>query len=220
MAAKSKSKNGALLSPKHMNMAYGLGASVVILGALFKILHWELPLGGDLKLTGGTLLAVGLITEALIFALAAFEPIDEDIDWSLVFPELSGGDATNQDPEGLLSKKLDSMVREANLDAKLMSDLGDSIRSFGEAAQSMSPTADALDSTKKYGEQIAHAATQMESLNGVYQVQMEAANRQAALNDKVAENAEQLKTQMEHMANNLASLNSVYGGMLSAMNNK
>jgi hypothetical protein len=51
-------------------------------------------------------------------------------------------------------------------------------------------------------------------------VQMEAANRQAALNDKVAENAEQLKTQMEHMANNLASLNSVYGGMLSAMNNK
>jgi gliding motility-associated protein GldL len=220
MAAKSKSKKGALLSPKHMNMAYGLGASVVILGALFKILHWELPLGGDLKLSGGTLLAVGLITEALIFALAAFEPIDEDIDWSLVYPELSGGDATNQDPEGLLSKKLDSMLREANLDAKLMSDLGDSIRSFGEAAQSMSPTADALDSTKKYGEQIAHAATQMESLNGVYQVQMEAANRQAALNDKVAENAEQLKTQMEHMANNLASLNSVYVGMLSAMNNK
>jgi gliding motility-associated protein GldL len=220
MAAKSKSKKGALLSPKHMNMAYGLGASVVILGALFKILHWELPLGGDLKLSGGTLLAVGLITEALIFALAAVEPIDEDIDWSLVYPELSGGDATNQDPEGLLSKKLDSMLREANLDAKLMSDLGDSIRSFGEAAQSMSPTADALDSTKKYGEQIAHAATQMESLNGVYQVQMEAANRQAALNDKVAENAEQLKTQMEHMANNLASLNSVYGGMLSAMNNK
>ena len=220
MAAKSKSKKGALLSPKHMNMAYGLGASVVILGALFKILHWELPLGGDLKLSGGTLLAVGLITEALIFALAAFEPIDEDIDWSLVYPELSGGDATNQDPEGLLSKKLDSMLREANLDAKLMSDLGDSIRSFGEAAQSMSPTADALDSTKKYGEQIAHAAMQMESLNGVYQVQMEAANRQAALNDKVAENAEQLKTQMEHMANNLASLNSVYGGMLSAMNNK
>lgn len=112
------------------------------------------------------------------------------------------------------------MLREANLDSKLMTDLGDSIRSFGEAAQSMSPTADALDSTKKYGEQIAHAAAQMESLNGVYQVQMDAANRQAALNEKVAENAEQLKAQMEHMANNLASLNSVYGGMLSAMNNK
>jgi len=215
MAAKSKSKNGALLSPKQMNMAYGLGASVVILGALFKILHWELG-----PLNGSVLLAVGLITEALIFALAAFEPLDEGLDWSLVYPELAGGESNNQDPEGLLSKKLDTMLREANLDSKLMSDLGDSIRSFGEAAQSMSPTADALDSTKKYGEQIAHAAAQMESLNGVYQVQMDAANRQAALNEKVAENAEQLKAQMEHMANNLASLNSVYGGMLSAMNNK
>ncbi|MDG1062864.1 MAG: gliding motility protein GldL [Flavobacteriaceae bacterium] len=215
MAAKSKSKNGALLSPKQMNMAYGLGASVVILGALFKILHWELG-----PLNGSVLLAVGLITEALIFALAAFEPLDDGLDWSLVYPELAGGESNNQDPEGLLSKKLDTMLREANLDSKLMSDLGDSIRSFGEAAQSMSPTADALDSTKKYGEQIAHAAAQMESLNGVYQVQMDAANRQAALNEKVAENAEQLKAQMEHMANNLASLNSVYGGMLSAMNNK
>ena len=101
-----------------------------------------------------------------------------------------------------------------------MSNLGDSIRSFGAAAQSMAPTADALESTKKYGEQIANAAAQMESLNGLYQMQMEAANKQAALNDSVAANAEQLKNQMEEMANNLASLNSVYGGMLSAMNKK
>ena len=52
-------------------MVYGLGASVVILGALFKILHWELPLGA-IKLGGGTLLAIGLITEAIIFAISAF----------------------------------------------------------------------------------------------------------------------------------------------------
>jgi hypothetical protein len=54
----------------------------------------------------------------------------------------------------------------------------------------------------------------------MYQVQMEAVNRQSALNDSVAANAEQLKVQMEEMANSLASLNSVYGGMLSAMNKK
>ena len=70
---------------KLLNMAYGLGASVVILGALFKILHWELG-----PLNGGTLLAIGLITEALIFALSAFEPVDDDLDWSLVYPELKG----------------------------------------------------------------------------------------------------------------------------------
>ena len=149
-----------------------------------------------------------------------FRSVDNGPDWSLVYPELAGGESKNQDPEGLLSKKLDGILREAQLDAKLMSDLGESIRSFGAAAQSMSPTADALESTKKYGEQIASAAAQMESLNGIYQMQMEAANRQTALNESVAANAEQLKNQMEEMANNLASLNSVYGGMLSAMNKK
>jgi gliding motility-associated protein GldL len=57
-------------------MAYGLGASIVIIGALFKILHWEFG-----PLTGGLLLAVGLITEALIFAISAFEPIDDELYW-------------------------------------------------------------------------------------------------------------------------------------------
>ena len=111
-------------------------------------------------------------------------------------------------------------MREAKLDSELMSNLGDSIRSFGAAAQSMTPTADALESTKKYGEQISQAASQMEALNGMYQIQMESVNRQSALNEKVAANSEQLKAQMEEMANSLASLNSVYGGMLSAMNKK
>ena len=72
-------------SKKLFNMAYGLGASIVILGALFKILHWELG-----PLNGGVLLAVGLITEAIIFAISAFEPVEDDLDWSLVYPELAG----------------------------------------------------------------------------------------------------------------------------------
>jgi gliding motility-associated protein GldL len=215
MAAKSKINKKSLLTPQNLNLAYGLGASIVILGALFKILHWELG-----PLNGSVLLAVGLITEAIIFAISAFEKVDSGPDWSLVYPELAGGESKNQDPEGLLSKKLDNILREAKLDSELMSNLGDSIRSFGAAAQSMTPTADALESTKKYGEQIANAAAQMETLNGMYQIQMEAVNRQSALNEKVAANAEQLKVQMEEMANSLASLNSVYGGMLSAMNKK
>ena len=74
---------------KLFNMAYGLGASIVIIGALFKILHWEFGF-----LNGGLLLAVGLITEAAIFAISAFEPVDEEYDWSLVYPELAGGAST------------------------------------------------------------------------------------------------------------------------------
>ncbi len=207
-------------SKKLFNMAYGLGASIVILGALFKILHWELG-----PLNGGILLAVGLITEAIIFAISAFEPVDDDLDWSLVYPELAGGKAKDgkkesQDPQGILSKKLDEMLKDARIDSELMSSLGESIRSFEGAAKGMAPTAEAMNSTKKYSEEMALAAAQMESLNSLYKVQVESTSRQAEVNERVAENAEQLKAQMEHLATNLSSLNGVYGGMLSAMTNR
>ncbi|MCT8340581.1 type IX secretion system motor protein PorL/GldL [Luteirhabdus pelagi] len=207
-------------SKKLFNMAYGLGASIVILGALFKILHWELG-----PLNGGVLLAIGLITEAIIFAISAFEPVDDDLDWSLVYPELAGGQTKGKkakeepkDAEGLLSKKLDAMLKEARIDSELMNSLSTSIRSFEGAAKGMAPTAEAMSSTKKYSEEMALAAAQMESLNSLYKVQVENTSRQAEVNEQVAENATQLKQQMEHLATNLSSLNGVYGGMLSAMN--
>ena len=208
-------------SKKLFNMAYGLGASIVILGALFKILHWELG-----PLNGGILLAVGLITEAIIFAISAFEPVDDDLDWSLVYPELAGGmnaDKKKKEPEdaqGLLSKKLDEMLKGAKIDSELMNSLSDSIRSFEGAAKGMAPTAEAMSSTKKYSEEMALAAAQMESLNSLYKVQVESTSRQAEVNERVVENAEQLKQQMQHLATNLSSLNGVYGGMLSAMSSK
>ena len=206
-------------SKKLFNMAYGLGASIVILGALFKILHWELG-----PLNGGILLAVGLITEAIIFAISAFEPVDDDLDWSLVYPELAGGKGKEKeapkDAQGILSKKLDEMLKEAKIDSELMSSLGESIRSFEGAAKGMAPTAEAMNSTKKYSEEMALAAAQMESLNSLYKVQVESTSRQAEVNERVVENAEQLKAQMEHLATNLSSLNGVYGGMLSAMTNR
>ncbi|WP_276388429.1 gliding motility protein GldL [Eudoraea chungangensis] len=206
---------------KLFNMAYGLGASVVIIGALFKILHWEFG-----PLTGGLLLAVGLITEALIFAISAFEPVDDEYDWSLVYPELAGGMTNNRsndaeeakEAEGLLSRKLDELLKEANIDANLMESLGDSIRNFEGAAKGIAPTVDAMESTKKYSDEMVEAASQMESLNSLYKVQLESASKQASVNEEVVQNASALKDQMESLASNLSSLNGVYGGMLTAMN--
>ncbi len=206
---------------KLFNMAYGLGASVVIIGALFKILHWEFG-----PLTGGLLLAVGLITEALIFAISAFEPVDDEYDWSLVYPELANGQQTKgkkndakqaQEAEGILSKKLDEMLKEANIDSQLFNSLGESIKSFEGAAKNIAPTTDAIQNTQKYSEELSHAAAQMESLNSLYKVQLESASRQASINEEVVQNAGALKEQMESLATNLSSLNGVYGGMLSAM---
>ncbi|MEL6988040.1 MAG: gliding motility protein GldL, partial [Bacteroidota bacterium] len=122
-----------------------------------------------------------------------------------------------QDAEGLLSKKLDDMLKNAKIDSELMSSLGDSIRSFEGAAKGMAPTAEAMNSTKKYSEEMALAAAQMESLNSLYKVQVESSSRQAEINEAVTANAGKLKEQMESLATNLSSLNGVYGGMLSAM---
>ena len=60
----------------------------------------------------------------------------------------------------------------------------------------------------------------MESLNGLYKVQVENSSKQEALNTAVVENTERLKEQMESLAKNLSSLNGVYGNMLSAMSSK
>ena len=204
---------------KFMTMSYGFGASIVIIGALFKIIHFEIG-----PLTGNVMLTLGLVTEAIVFAISAFEPVDDELDWSLVYPELAGGKSMGKkkeepkDAEGLLSKKLDNLLKEAKIDAELMSSLGESIKNFEGAAKGISPTVDSIAATKKYGEEMSLAAAQMESLNSLYKVQMDAANRQAAINEEAVENATKLKEQMQSLASNLSSLNGVYGGMLSAMN--
>ena len=71
-----------------MNMVYGLGAAVVIIGALFKIQHISIG-----PLTGGVMLTIGLVTEAIVFAISAFESVEEDLDWTKVYPELGGGES-------------------------------------------------------------------------------------------------------------------------------
>lgn len=205
----AKTKSGKKL----MNMVYGLGAAVVIVGALFKIMHW--PFGDEM-------LIIGLLTEAGVFVVSAFESVDEDLDWSLVYPELAGGQSMGKneapkDAEGLLSQKLDTMLKEAKIDGELMASLGSSIRNFEGAAKEISPTIEAMKSTKKYSEEMALAAAQMESLNSLYKVQVESSSRQAEINEQVTQNAGKLKEEMESLALNLSSLNGVYGGMLSAM---
>ena len=145
--AQSKTKK------KMFNMAYGLGAAVVILGALFKIAHYP----------GGTeMLTIGMIVEAAVFALSAFEPVEEDLDWTNVYPELAGGEAKDKedakDSQGLLSQKLDAMLQEANLDSEMMSRLSTSISSFAGAAEGLKPATDSIAASNRYAEQLSVAA--------------------------------------------------------------
>ena len=195
------------------NMVYGLGAAIVIVGALFKIQHWPFA---------SAILTAGMIVEALVFTWSAFEKQSDDLDWTIAYPELSGGSAKakagkEETAEGVLTKKLDSLLKEAKIDGALVTSLGDSIRDLNSAAVGMGGSAGA---SEKYNDQMAQAASQMESINSLYTAQLESATRQAEINQDSIENATKLKEQIESLASNLSSLNGVYGGMLSAMNKK
>ena len=196
---------------KIFNMAYGIGAAIVIVGALFKIQHWPY---------GSLILTIGMVVEAIVFFISAFDAVEDDLDWTKVYPELGDADGEGTGVNGMLSQKLDNLLQEAQVDNELMTNLGNSIKSFHTAAEGLSVASESISSTVKYNEQVELAATQMESLNGLYQVQMENSNKQSELNNSMIENSELLKEQMESLATNLSSLNGVYGGMLSAMSNK
>ena len=193
------------------NMAYGFGAAVVIVGALFKIQHWPY---------GSLILTIGMVVEAIVFFISAFDAVEDDLDWTKVYPELGDADEEGTGAQGMLSQKLDNLLKEAQVDTELMTNLGNSIKSFHTAAEGLSVASESISSTAKYNDQVEIAATQMESLNGLYQVQMENSNKQSELNNSMIENSERLKEQMESLASNLSSLNGVYGGMLSAMSSK
>lgn len=205
------------------NMAklYGWGAAVVILGALFKILH--LP-GADY------MLIVGLGTESIIFFFSAFEKPHEEVDWSLVYPELAQMDdesETKSSGRRNLSptQELDNMLEEAKIDGELIESLGSGLRSFGEAASKLNSTVESAAATKEYNEAINKAAKNMESLNALYEVQLTSSQKQTEATQQLlsnlattAEDSQKLQQEVASLTKNLSSLNGVYGKMLSAMN--
>ena len=224
MAAKTSRKDVIL------NMVYSLGASIVILGALFKINHYSIgPLDGSL------VLAIGLGVEAFIFVIFAFDPPKGDYEWERAYPELTDGStavkATKKNAlvtgeTESLSGKLDKMLADAKLDSSLMSRLRDGIDNFSHAVSDINKTVDASSATQAYGDQLALAANHMEGLNALYQVQLDNGKKQVELNKKFidemqksASGSEQFMEEMNKLTSNVNNLNKVYGGMLTAMRN-
>jgi hypothetical protein len=204
-----------------MAKLYGIGAAVVILGALFKILHWT---GADF------MLIVGLTTESVIFFFSAFEKPSEEVDWTLVYPELAGMDDPDLDrlpkgQQGSISQELDTMLSEAKIDSELVESLGNGMRKLSETAGSLSTATDAASATNEYSVQLSNAAKNMESLNALYAVQLENTNTQVnlqnSLMEKLGESVEdsaKLSEEVTKLSTNMSNLNTVYGNMLSAMN--
>ena len=198
-----------------MNFVYGIGAAVVIVGALFKILHLK---GADI------MLSVGLLTEAGIFVISAFEPVHMDPDWSLVYPELAGGDPGSKKKTGSVSQQLDSMLSQAKIGPELIESLGTGLTSLSTNVKDMASMSSAAVATKEYSENAHKAATYMASIaDSTAMVSDSMGNFSSglgsALNNLMAtENATATFNQeLAQLNRNLNNLNSIYGNMLSAM---
>lgn len=214
------------------NFIYSFGAAIVILGALFKMTHWSVG-----PITGNVALAIGLITEALIFLFFAFDPpkSEENYAWENVYPELLDDSAArtpkkvasnveNKELEVSLSDKLDKMLAEAKLDVSLFERLRGGIDKFSSSVDQINHTVDISASTNKYNEQLNLAASHLESMNALYALQLEHGLKQSEFSKKYIEDiqkstaySEKFNEELQGLTSNLNNLNRVYGGMLSAM---
>ena len=157
-----------------MAKLYGLGASVVILGALFKINHY--PCANEM-------LVVGLGTEAIIFFFSAFEPPYVEPDWSLVYPELGGlyhGDGTRRRKKSKKpTQELDDLLKQANIDKQLIDRLGDGLKKLSDNTAKLSDITDAAGATNEYVAKVKGASKSAENLSKSYDMTAETLQKDA-----------------------------------------
>jgi len=148
-----------------MSKLYGWGASLVILGALFKITHIT---GADL------MLMLGMTTEALIFFFSAFEPLHVEYNWALVYPELAVGSETDgkkggkELPKGTITQQLDKMLEEVKVGPELIESLAIGMRNLSDNAKKLTGAADATAATDGYVASLTRAGESARNLTTQY----------------------------------------------------
>src|SRR5450759_154469 len=211
---------------------YGLGASVVIIGALFKIQHWRMA---------GTMLTIGLLTEAVIFFFSAFEPLHEEVDWSLVYPELAGI-PEDESPElishggkyqGAVSggggggygggsgavalAKFDEMLEKAEISPDLFQKLGVGMKKLSESTANMNAMGDVTAASTKYMNTINSANDSLGKLSDSYQSTTKLISETSSSYRTMADSLSVIEVggksyqqQLESLNKNLSALNAVY----------
>jgi gliding motility-associated protein GldL len=208
---------------------YGLGASVVIIGALFKIQHW--PFATEM-------LTVGLCTEALIFFFSAFEPLHEEVDWSLVYPELAGipedegelpahgkhhggggggGGFSGGGGGSVALSKFDEMLEKAEITPDLFQKLGVGMKKLSEATANMNAMGDVSAASAKYMNTIKTADDSLGKLSETYQSTAKVINETGSNYKHIADSLSVIEVggksyqqQLESLNKNLSALNAAY----------
>ncbi|RFZ82360.1 gliding motility protein GldL [Mucilaginibacter terrenus] len=184
------------------------GATVVIIGLLFKIQHWPY---------GGTFISIGLIAEALLFFILGFQREEKEVDWTRAYPEL------NEDYNGELptvsarpavapatnfsnTAALDKMLTDAKIGPELISSLGEGLRTFGDKVSAISRVTDAGEATAAFTNKVKQATASYDNLSIAFE--KASANLSEMANSNVDSKA--YHDQVNKLARNLSELNGVY----------
>ncbi len=141
-----------------MGYVYGWGASIVLIGALFKLEH--LPYSGYI-------LAVGLLTEAFIFFISAFEPPMEIPDWGKVYPELKEDyemidfDELEKDDA---SSQFNNLLKNSDITPELITKVSKGLNDLSNTARGISDISTATLATDLYVKNLGSASESMNTL--------------------------------------------------------
>lgn len=185
-----------------MAKLYGIGASIVILGALFKIQH--IP-------GGGLMITAGLLTEAVIFFFSAFEPLHEELDWTLVYPELAGMTDPDELDEykdealasrgGITLEKFDDLFKQADIQPETITKLGDGLSGLHKTAARIVDISEASVATQEYLTNVKAAADSVSTLTNNYsQSTNDLALSVSSLSDTYNKTAELISTSGKDIA--------------------
>lgn len=183
-----------------LHLASCFGASIVIIGALFKIMHWP---GASIALIGG------LGTEAVLFILFGIDIPHEEVDWTLAYPELAGM-GHEEIPEGHsslpISQQLDTMLEEAKIGPELIESLGRGMSSLSESANKIGDITDAHTATSEYVNNVKTASQNVSTLADTYKSAAKSMEDLANSNDAGYSIGESLNK----VSKNLSALNATY----------
>ncbi|MDF2450806.1 MAG: hypothetical protein K0S26_310 [Bacteroidota bacterium] len=187
---------------KYLHLASCFGASIVIVGALFKIQHWP---GSDIAIIAG------LGTEAVLFILFGVDIPHEEYDWTLAYPELGGMGGHDEDEQshdnGLpVSTQLDNMLAEAKIGPELIESLGSGMRSLSDSANKIGDISNATVATNEYVDSVKSASKNVSHLADTYSKAAESISSLAEANDA----GTSIGTSLNSVSKNLSALNATY----------
>ncbi|MCL2132006.1 MAG: gliding motility protein GldL [Lentimicrobiaceae bacterium] len=178
-----------------MSKLYGWGASLVILGALFKILHLT---GADI------MLMIGMGTETIIFFFSAFEPLHVEYNWALVYPQLAIGhdEGTKKKvPTGTITQQLDNALQEAKIGPELLESLASGMRNLGDNAKQLTGVSDAVAVTDGFVSSLSKAAESVRNLSTSYEKTADAIAANTSASDAYFSNVEKATAAVGNLAN-------------------